>query len=208
MSAQEESKVEVKKPSRALTGIVVSSKMDKTIAVEIERLIKHPRYGKFIAVIQSCWPTTRTRKPARRHRVIAPCVRCRAQVYKWSRSFRRRAPKIQLQNHAHCADNSGAARDVHQGVGGTRRRYAQAATSSGVHRTRCRAARSRRRGVMTRRRSHQAWRTPRRWFAAEVRYERGGAPDQQARAGRHAHLRTRHARAAHRAVHEDRLARA
>jgi small subunit ribosomal protein S17 len=48
MNASEESKVEVKKPSRALTGIVVSSKMDKTIAVEIERLIKHPRYGKFI----------------------------------------------------------------------------------------------------------------------------------------------------------------
>jgi small subunit ribosomal protein S17 len=48
MSAKEESKVEVKKPSRALTGRVVSSKMDKTIAVEIERLIKHERYGKFI----------------------------------------------------------------------------------------------------------------------------------------------------------------
>ena len=40
--------VEVKKPSRALTGKVVSNKMDKTIAVEIERLIKHPRYGKYI----------------------------------------------------------------------------------------------------------------------------------------------------------------
>ena len=39
---------ETKKPSRALVGKVVSSKMDKTIAVEIERLIKHPRYGKFI----------------------------------------------------------------------------------------------------------------------------------------------------------------
>jgi small subunit ribosomal protein S17 len=40
--------VEIKKPSRALTGKVVSNKMEKTIAVEIERLIKHPRYGKFI----------------------------------------------------------------------------------------------------------------------------------------------------------------
>jgi small subunit ribosomal protein S17 len=48
MSTTEENKTEVKKPSRALTGVVVSSKMDKTIAVEIERLIKHPRYGKFI----------------------------------------------------------------------------------------------------------------------------------------------------------------
>jgi len=40
--------VEVKKPARALTGKVVSNKMEKTIAVEIERLIKHPRYGKYI----------------------------------------------------------------------------------------------------------------------------------------------------------------
>jgi len=47
-STQEASKVEVKKPSRALTGKVVSNKMEKTIAVEIERLIKHPRYGKYI----------------------------------------------------------------------------------------------------------------------------------------------------------------
>jgi small subunit ribosomal protein S17 len=53
MNAKEESpkvagQAEVKKPSRALTGKVVSNKMDKTIAVEIERLIKHPRYGKYI----------------------------------------------------------------------------------------------------------------------------------------------------------------
>ena len=30
------------------TGRVVSNKMQKTIAVEIERLVKHPTYGKFI----------------------------------------------------------------------------------------------------------------------------------------------------------------
>ena len=33
---------------RTLTGRVVSNKMDKTIAVEVQRLVKHPRYGKFI----------------------------------------------------------------------------------------------------------------------------------------------------------------
>ena len=36
-----------KKP-RTLTGRVVSNKMQKTIAVEIERLVKHPQYGKYI----------------------------------------------------------------------------------------------------------------------------------------------------------------
>ena len=33
---------------RTLTGHVVSDKMDKTITVKIERLVKHPLYGKFI----------------------------------------------------------------------------------------------------------------------------------------------------------------
>jgi small subunit ribosomal protein S17 len=36
------------KGARTLTGRVVSHKMQKTIAVEIERLIKHPTYGKYI----------------------------------------------------------------------------------------------------------------------------------------------------------------
>jgi small subunit ribosomal protein S17 len=36
------------KTARTLTGTVVSSKMDKTISVEVERLIKHPTYGKYV----------------------------------------------------------------------------------------------------------------------------------------------------------------
>ena len=33
---------------RTLTGRVVSNKMDKTVAVAIERLVKHAKYGKYI----------------------------------------------------------------------------------------------------------------------------------------------------------------
>ena len=33
---------------RTLTGIVVSTKMQKTIAVTVERLVKHERYGKYV----------------------------------------------------------------------------------------------------------------------------------------------------------------
>ena len=33
---------------RRITGKVVSSKMDKTIAVSVERLVKHPMYGKYM----------------------------------------------------------------------------------------------------------------------------------------------------------------
>jgi small subunit ribosomal protein S17 len=36
------------KAVRTLTGQVVSNKMDKTIAVSIERVVRHPTYGKFI----------------------------------------------------------------------------------------------------------------------------------------------------------------
>ena len=46
MSA-EETKVEAK-GARTLPGRVVSTKMQKTVAVEIERLVKHPVYGKYI----------------------------------------------------------------------------------------------------------------------------------------------------------------
>lgn len=30
------------------TGVVVSDKMDKSVLVVIERLVKHPKYGKFM----------------------------------------------------------------------------------------------------------------------------------------------------------------
>ncbi len=33
---------------RTIVGRVVSDKMDKTVSVAIERLIKHPMYGKYI----------------------------------------------------------------------------------------------------------------------------------------------------------------
>ncbi len=36
------------KVQRTVTGRVVSDKMDKTVSVAIERLIKHPVYGKYI----------------------------------------------------------------------------------------------------------------------------------------------------------------
>ncbi len=33
---------------RTLTGRVVSNKMDKTITVRVDRLVKHPLYGKYV----------------------------------------------------------------------------------------------------------------------------------------------------------------
>ena len=34
--------------SKTVTGTVISSKMDKTISVRIQRTVKHPLYGKYI----------------------------------------------------------------------------------------------------------------------------------------------------------------
>ena len=44
---QENEKLE-KRNTRKIIGRVVSNKMDKTVSVAIERLIKHPVYGKYI----------------------------------------------------------------------------------------------------------------------------------------------------------------
>ncbi|MEM9353207.1 MAG: 30S ribosomal protein S17 [Planctomycetota bacterium] len=35
-------------PKKQLTGVVTSDKTDKTRRVEIDRLVRHPKYGKFI----------------------------------------------------------------------------------------------------------------------------------------------------------------
>lgn len=46
-----ENKTETKKAAgrrRALTGVVVSDTMDKTVVVMVERTVKHPAYQKYI----------------------------------------------------------------------------------------------------------------------------------------------------------------
>jgi small subunit ribosomal protein S17 len=39
---------EVRNLRKSKTGVVVSNKMDKTIAVQVERRLMHPIYGKFV----------------------------------------------------------------------------------------------------------------------------------------------------------------
>ena len=45
---QETTAVEAPKVERTLTGKVVSAKMNKTVSVAVERLIKHSQYGKYV----------------------------------------------------------------------------------------------------------------------------------------------------------------
>ncbi len=44
----EEATKEVAKVRHTVTGHVVSDKMNKTVSVSVDRLIKHPRYGKYV----------------------------------------------------------------------------------------------------------------------------------------------------------------
>ena len=40
--------METRKLRKEKVGIVVSNKMQKTVMVEVERKVKHPKYGKFV----------------------------------------------------------------------------------------------------------------------------------------------------------------
>ena len=48
MSEQQQATTNEARAERTLTGTVVSNKMQKTVAVSVERLVKHDRYGKYV----------------------------------------------------------------------------------------------------------------------------------------------------------------
>ena len=50
-----ETTAEARQQRRTLTGVVTRDKMDKTRRVEIERLVKHSRYGKYIKRRTVCY---------------------------------------------------------------------------------------------------------------------------------------------------------
>ena len=54
-TATESSKVAERNDRRVLVGAVTSDKMDKTRRVEIQRLVKHPQYGKYIKRRTVCY---------------------------------------------------------------------------------------------------------------------------------------------------------
>jgi small subunit ribosomal protein S17 len=38
----------MERKTKVREGVVVSDKMDKTVVVAVQRLVKHPRYGKYV----------------------------------------------------------------------------------------------------------------------------------------------------------------
>lgn len=48
MSSEQQASAGTERSQRTLTGVVVSAKMNKTASVAIERVERHPIYGKYI----------------------------------------------------------------------------------------------------------------------------------------------------------------
>ncbi|HPF14237.1 MAG: 30S ribosomal protein S17 [Planctomycetes bacterium] len=48
MSDQQQQASDERNARRIITGVVSSDKMDQTIAVVVERMLKHPKYGKYL----------------------------------------------------------------------------------------------------------------------------------------------------------------
>jgi small subunit ribosomal protein S17 len=51
-------------PKRVAVGIVTSDKMTKTRVVEIPRLVKHPKYGKYVKKRTTCYVHDETNESA------------------------------------------------------------------------------------------------------------------------------------------------
>ena len=53
-----------------LTGKVTSAKMEKTIVVEVQRLVKHPKYRRVVRISKKFYATMRRARPSR----AIPCA--------------------------------------------------------------------------------------------------------------------------------------
>jgi large subunit ribosomal protein L14 len=112
--------------SKTVTGTVISSKMDKTISVRIERTVKHPLYGKYIRRSTKVMAHDEVNECNEGDVVIIESSRPLSKNKSWRVEIGRyRALMIQMQTMLDAADNSGARRLMCIKVlGGSKRRYA------------------------------------------------------------------------------------
>lgn len=79
-----ENKVEEKVPVRKeRVGVVVSDKMQKTIVVEVERRVPHPRYGKIVRVSKKFYAHDEERKAKVGDRVRIRETRPMSRTKRW-----------------------------------------------------------------------------------------------------------------------------
>ncbi len=83
-TALAENKVEEKVPVRKeRVGVVVSDKMQKTIVVEVERRVPHPRYGKIVRVSKKFYAHDEERKAKVGDRVRIRETRPMSRTKRW-----------------------------------------------------------------------------------------------------------------------------
>ena len=70
-------------PRKVLVGIVTSDKMNKTRRVEIMRLVKHPRYGKYIRRRTICYVHDENNESRQGDRVQIIESRPRSRLKRW-----------------------------------------------------------------------------------------------------------------------------
>lgn len=72
------------KLKRTLTGRVVSDKMDKTVTVLVERLVKHPLYGKMVRKSKKYHAHDETNQYAEGDLVVIEETRPLSRTKSWS----------------------------------------------------------------------------------------------------------------------------
>ena len=205
-----EARTKTKVTQRPTVGRVVSNKMKKSVTVSIERLVQAPGLRQVHPPHHQGHGARRGRRvPRRRHRgdrrvpphQQAQGVACRRDRHAGPRrDFGLRGCHDPNPNLAECRGQQRRAQhDVYQGVRRleaplcAHRRHHQ-----GHHQGRDSAwSRQEGRGVPRGCRAYAARLAPPRRLVDPVRRQRRGAPGRTSSSPRHAHLRARHARAAH-----------
>ena len=68
---------------KTVVGLVVSDKMNKTIVVEIERIVRDPRFGKFLKKYSKCYAHDEKREAHKGDRVEIAETRPQSKLKRW-----------------------------------------------------------------------------------------------------------------------------
>ncbi len=105
---------------KRLVGVVVSDKMNKTRRVDVQRLVKHPRYGKYIRRRTKCYAHDEHNETREGDLVEIVETRPLSKLKRW-RIVRilRRAPGVELEAVAESAAELVPEANAQEGEGDT-----------------------------------------------------------------------------------------
>jgi small subunit ribosomal protein S17 len=83
MTPKPQAKPMARPARKSVTGRVVSDKMDKTIVVQVERLVQDPRFGKFLKKYSKCYAHDEKREAKRGDRVEISETRPLSKSKRW-----------------------------------------------------------------------------------------------------------------------------